>query len=374
MALWGSPAIWGQKKKADQVPPLPPQPPMALRADTNSLDFHLSPLLKVGGLASQIHLSLTDLIHDTHGETIIKLRAFVAGAGDARRVQAEVVRIFSERKLPLPVLSVVQVGALGQESAKVVIEAVVETRRTANPNGLAFFAGQTGNSLGDALNHLRTAVAGASVAPDRILRVTCFTSRMESYEQSEGAITALFPHAEINLVQAVRDPANDDSTCEAIGQLTSPPAEGPVVLLKAQRAALVGARQLVFTGLQLSFGSYLDDAHEAFVRLQRSSAAIDPQESPVEVNVFSLDPSRRLGAAQNNVCAAQHIFGADCGGAAVDRCHGGNRSGARAECRSAAGAVKAEGRDAGIPDAKVEICQTSTAIVRTPASGAYPAL
>ncbi len=290
-ALWASPAIWGQKKKVEQPLPLPPQPPMALRADTASLDFHLSPLLKAGGLASQIHSSLTDLIHDTHGETILKLRAFVAGAGDARRVQAEVGQIFTERRLPLPVLTVVQVGALGEEAAKVVIEAVVGTRRTVNPNGLAFFAGQTGGSLSEALTGLKAAVSAAGVTPDRILRTTCFTSRIESHEPSNTLVLALFPHSEVNLVQAVRDPPNDDSTCEAIGQLSSTPPEGPVVLLKAYRTALVGARQLVFTGLQLSFGSYLDDAHEAFVRLQRSAAAIDPQEAPVEVNVFSLDPT-----------------------------------------------------------------------------------
>jgi hypothetical protein len=281
----------GQKKKQEQVLPLPPQPPMALRAETAMLDFHLSPLLKTGGLAAQIHASLTDLIRDTRGETIVKLRAFVAGSGDARRVQAEVAQIFTERKLPLPVLSVMQVGALGQESAKVVIEAVVATRRTLNPNGLAFFAGQSGNSLSDSLQALKGAVAAAKVSPDQVLRVSCFTSHIESNERGGGTVASLFPKAEINLVQALRDPPSDESTCEAVGQLSSPSADGPVVLLRDHRTTLVSSRQLVFTGLQLSFGSYLDDAHEAFVRLERASTAIDPQEAPVQVNVFSLDPS-----------------------------------------------------------------------------------
>ena len=91
-----------QRQKKEQVLPLPAQPPMALRAETGNLDFHLSPLLKKGGLALQIRQSLAELIRDTHGETIIKLRAFVAGAGDARRVQAEVTQVFGEHKLPLP--------------------------------------------------------------------------------------------------------------------------------------------------------------------------------------------------------------------------------------------------------------------------------
>lgn len=64
-----------------------------------------------------------------------------------------------------------------------------------------------------------------------------------------------------------------------------------MVLVRERRATLVSAKQLVLTGLQLSFGSFLDDAHEAFVRLQRSATALDGVEAPVQVNVFSLDPS-----------------------------------------------------------------------------------
>ncbi len=283
--------VLGQRKKKEERPlPLPPQPPMALRADTQTLDFHLSPLLKSGGLGAQIRRSLEDLLRETRGEKIVKLRAFVAGSGDARLVQADAAAIFSEKKQPLPVLTVMQVGALGQEAAKVVIEATVATHRAANPNGLAFFAGQTGDSLQASLERLKAAAASASVKPDGMLKVSCFTSRLDSYEQSKSAAAALFPHAAINLVQAVRDPQNDNSTCEAVAQLAAP-IESQVVLLKEPRAALVATRQLVFTGLQLSFGSYLDDAHEAFVRLERASAAIDRQESPVQVNVFSLDPA-----------------------------------------------------------------------------------
>ncbi|MBV8865422.1 MAG: RidA family protein [Acidobacteriaceae bacterium] len=284
-----------QKRKNEepksQVMPLPPQPPMALKADTEELDFHLSPLLQAGGLAAQIRRSLSDLIRDTHGETILKLRAFVAGAGDARRVQAEVSQLFTEHKLPLPVLTVVQVGALGEEAAKVVIEAVVSTHRVVNPNGLAFFAGEYSSSLAKALKQLQESAQAASVAPDRMLTATCLTSRLEDFATVRAGLQAAFPHANVNLVQAVRDPANDNSICQAVGQLSQAPEEGPLVLLKERRIALVSAKQLVFTGLQLSFGSFLDDAHEAFVRLQRAAMAVDPVEVPVEVNVFSLDPS-----------------------------------------------------------------------------------
>ena len=262
---------------------------MALAADTTGLDFHISPLLRTGGLGAQIRLSLNNLLRDTRGETIIKLRAFVAGAGDARRVQAETAAIFTEHKLPLPVISILQVGGLGQETAQVEIEAVVATQRQANPNGLAFLVGQTGSSLGDALAKLKQNVAGIAVPMDHVVSCTCFTSRIEDYMATRAAVAAVFPKSEIAVVQAVRDPLNDVSTCQAVGQLTAAPAEGPVVLLPKDRAVLVHSQQLVFTGLQLTFGSFLDDAHESFTRLQRAAAAVDAEEAVVEVNAFSIN-------------------------------------------------------------------------------------
>jgi enamine deaminase RidA (YjgF/YER057c/UK114 family) len=287
-------AMFAQKRKNEepktQVLPLPKELPMALAADTGTLDFHISPLLRTGGLGAQIRQSLNDLIRDTRGETIIKLRAFVAGAGDARRVQALVGDIFADRKLPLPVLSIIQVGALADSAAQVVIEAVVSTKRIVNPNGLAFLAGQTGASLSEALQRLRESVNAVPVSPDRVLTCTCFTSHIAEYASALAAIQAVFPKTAVNVVQALREPPNDESMCEAVAQLAQPPAQGTVVWLKNARATLVNSHTLVFTGLQLTFGNYLDDAHEAFARLQRAASALEAVEAPVEVNAFSLDP------------------------------------------------------------------------------------
>lgn len=293
--LIASPLLLAQRNRRSteepkpQILPLPPELPMALAADTETLDFHISPLLRTGGLSTQIRQSLNDLIRDTRGETIVKLRAFVAGAGDARRVQAVVGEIFQSRKLPFPVLSIIQIGALGQQAAQVVIEAVVSTHRNVNPNGLAFLAGQTGASFAQALERLQNSARAASVRPERMLSCTCFTSQIEDYERTRSAIQSAFPSTAINVVQALRDPASDSAMCEAVGQLDSPPADGPVVWLKDARATLVHSHQLIFTGLQLSFGNFLDDAHEAFVRLERAASALQPVETPVEVNAFSLD-------------------------------------------------------------------------------------
>ena len=63
-----------------------------------------------------------------------------------------------------------------------------------------------------------------------------------------------------------------------------------MVWLKNARATLVNSHRLIFTGLQLTFGNYLADAHEAFARLQRAASALEGAQTPVEVNAFSLDP------------------------------------------------------------------------------------
>jgi hypothetical protein len=288
-----APGLYSQRKKKNEEPkpqvlPLPPELPMALAAETETLDFHISPLLRSGGLGAQIRQSLGDLIRDTHGETIVKLRAFVAGAGDARRVQAEAADLFTEHKLPLPVLSVLQVGGLGDEAAKVIIEAVVSTHRAVNPHGLAFVAGQNGVSLKDAVDKLAGNVKAAGVAPESLLTTTCFTSGIENYAATRASLLGVFPNTSVNVVQALRDPPNDASMCEAVGQLSQNPASD-VVWLNEKRTALVNSRRLIFTGLQLTFGSFLDDAQQAFQRLQHAAKALGSTDVAIQVNAFSIN-------------------------------------------------------------------------------------
>ena len=68
----------------------------------------------------------------------MKLRAFVAGSGDLRRIGEIAGEMFLEKHLPLPALSVAQVGALPLEGAQIVIEATEADRKVVNPAGLPF--------------------------------------------------------------------------------------------------------------------------------------------------------------------------------------------------------------------------------------------
>src|SRR5580698_22721 len=131
-----------KKKKEDEEPvtqtlPLLKDPPAAAVGETDRLVYRVSPLSNKGLLSPQIREALKVLFQEHHGASIIKLRAFVAGSGDLRRVQTLVSEVFTERKMPLPALSTIQVGALPMEGAQVVLESVAVEKRPVNPNGLA---------------------------------------------------------------------------------------------------------------------------------------------------------------------------------------------------------------------------------------------
>src|ERR1700685_683713 len=140
-------ALWSQderkiKKTEDKEPitqtlPLLKDPPPAIASETGALVFHVSALSGKGLLSQQVRDALKSLFSENHGAQIIKLRAFVAGSGDLRRVQTLVSEVFTEHKMNLPVLSTIQAGGLPADGAQVVIESIAAEKKTVNPNGLA---------------------------------------------------------------------------------------------------------------------------------------------------------------------------------------------------------------------------------------------
>jgi enamine deaminase RidA (YjgF/YER057c/UK114 family) len=288
--------MWGGHKKQDepkpQVLPLPKPLPMVLTADTASLSFRVTPLLRSGRLTAQIKESLSYLVRETHGETIVRLRAFVAGAGDTRRVQELVSAIFAEKKLALPVLTIVQVGDLGDTAAAVVLEAVISGKRSLNPAGLAFFAGQNGPSLDAALSQLQSSLGTASLSAADVVSTTCFAARLSDIDSMRKAIGTAFPHAALNLVQPTREPVDASTTCEAVARIPAERAEANRAALTGSRVFFMTSPQIVFTGMQLSFGTYLDDADSALARLQHDVTTVNAnlREAAV-IDAFTLSPA-----------------------------------------------------------------------------------
>jgi enamine deaminase RidA (YjgF/YER057c/UK114 family) len=269
-----------QKKKKDadltQTLPPPKELPSAVTADTDRLAFGVSPLIGKGLLSQQTREALKALLRTNHG-TIVKLRAFVAGSGDLRRIGELVGETFTEKHMPLPVLSVVQVGALPMEGAQVVLESVEVDKRVVNPHGVAFLAGQNAASVAQSLARLKIALRGGGMGPEDVLRVTCFVSSVEEQRDTHQLMTAAFPGAVLNYVQMQREPVMPAAECEAVARLRGA-ISGPVTFLNPadldkspnySQLALVKSPKLVITGTQLAFGSQEGDIKLAFDRLQR---------------------------------------------------------------------------------------------------------
>ena len=267
-----------KKKDADITQTLPPakELPSAVVADTDRLAFGATPLIGKGLLSQQTRDGLKALLKTNHG-TIVKLRAFVAGSGDLRRVGELVAETFTEKHLPLPVLSVVQVGALPMEGAQVVLESVELDKRVVNPRGVAFLAGQNAASVAQSLARLKMALRGGGMEPEDALRVTCFVSSLEEQRETRQLMAAAFPGAVMNYVQMQREPVTPEAECEAVARLRAPIAEpvsfvNPADLDKSpnySQLTLVKSPKLVITGTQLAFGSQESDIKLAFERLQR---------------------------------------------------------------------------------------------------------
>src|ERR1700733_4345140 len=75
------------KRKAESTQTLPSSPelPAAVTAETARLAYQVSPLSSKGLLSQQTRDALKSLLRSNRG-TIVKLRAFVAGSGDLRRI------------------------------------------------------------------------------------------------------------------------------------------------------------------------------------------------------------------------------------------------------------------------------------------------
>lgn len=241
-----------KKKKTDdtQALALPPELPAAVTAQTDRLTFQVAPLSAKGLLSQQTRDALKYLMHSNRG-TIVKLRAFVAGSGDLRRIAEITGEMFQEKHLPLPALTAVQVGALPLQGAQVVIEATGEDRKVVNPNGVVFVAAQPAPSIAESVAKLKAQLDSPPVM------VTCFLSSLDDQRDAPAIMAANFPNAALDYVQMQRAPVSPASSCEAVARATTPGA----------------AQEIVITGTQLAFGAQAADFKLAVERIEKTLAS-----------------------------------------------------------------------------------------------------
>jgi enamine deaminase RidA (YjgF/YER057c/UK114 family) len=274
------------KEDQTQTLQLPRELPGAVEGDAGHLSFYVTPLSAKGLLSQQVRNAVKALERQASGDTILRIRAFVAGPGDIRRVRDLVSEIFSGSQRPLPALSLIRSGGLPLEGSQVVLEAIASSHRTLNPNGLAFLSGQAAVSanpldpveplMAQSLESLRARVRAAGASAGGVVRVTCFVSSLGNAAVLRGLLEREYPRAAANLVQPQRTPARAMTACEAVARLPADPgalrmlpAGGPETEPGQSQIALVGARRVVLTGTQVSFGFEPKDARLAFERLRR---------------------------------------------------------------------------------------------------------
>jgi enamine deaminase RidA (YjgF/YER057c/UK114 family) len=277
-----APGAQKKKKEVTQTLQLPKELPASATGETRRLTFHVTPLSGKGLLSAQVREALKVLVRDTGGGPVLRIRAFVAGSGDLRRVRDLVSDTFDDRKQPLPALSLVQSGGLPMEGAQVVLEAVAVTKKEVNPNGLVFAPAAvitTENPLDSpaplaekSLTELKANLKAAGSEAADVLRVTCFLSNLDSVAATRQLVEAEYPKAAMNFVQTQRAPGRATGACEAVARLTwrtgkrihYVPVEG------SPKAALVSSAKVTFSGTQVSYGYEEADSKLAFERLMKS--------------------------------------------------------------------------------------------------------
>jgi enamine deaminase RidA (YjgF/YER057c/UK114 family) len=288
VALVAWPAQKKTKEEVTQTLQIPRELPSAVVGDTRRLTFHVTPLSSKGLLSRQVRDALKALTREAGGNTVLKIRAFVGGSGDMRRVRDLVSEVFTDWRRPLPALSLIQSGGLPLEGAQVVLEAVAAGKKEVNPNGLAFISAQTATSespldpvaplAARSLAALRQAVEAAGSEPSDVVRVTCFLSSLDNLAATRKLVEAEYPRAALNYVETQRAPVRALAACEAVARLRRGPG-APLRLMNADglprepgesQIALVSAPHVVLTGSQVCFGYREEDARLAFDRLQKS--------------------------------------------------------------------------------------------------------
>jgi len=272
------------KEEQTQTLQLPKDLPEAVLGETRRLTFHVTPLSAKGLLSPQIKEALRALTHQASGDTILKIRAFVAGTGDVRRVRDLVSEFFTDRKQPLPALSLIRAGGLPMEGAQVVLEGIGQSRKEVNPYGLAFFSARPAvgeNPLDPppvtaALANLGKEVDAVGAQADDVVRVTCFLSSLDGLDAVRVQVATAYPHAATDFVQPQRAPSAALAACEGVARLRADPGRLRIIRGTGEPgepgesdAALVGAQQVALTGTQMSFGYQEQDGRLAFERLRR---------------------------------------------------------------------------------------------------------
>jgi hypothetical protein len=257
-------ALLPAQKQNTETLKLPEDPPLVAVGDTARLVFHVSPLSSQGLLSQQVRDALKAILKLNGGAQIVHIRAFSAGNGDVRRIPQIVSDVLGPKHVPLPSVSVLQVGALPLEDAQIVLETVSAGKKDVNKDGVTFHAAETAVAtdptmalkplLQKAIDQLAAKMGGKTA-----LAVTCFAGELDGAQELLHMVTAAFPGAAVNLVQPRRLAWQTEASCEGVSRGSS--------LISSAGSSFP---RTAFSGTQVAFGTEEKDAAVAVQRLDRA--------------------------------------------------------------------------------------------------------
>lgn len=320
--------LGAQKRQKDEelllvtepVRPLP-EPPAVLTASVERLVFDVTPLSTQGLLSRQLDTLLKGILQKHQRGRVIQLRAFVVGGADSRRVQEAVAEVFDKRRLPLPVLTVVEVGPLPALGAQIILEVTAEAPRPVNPHGLAFISGQTVQAseptlqvaplVEESLQRIEAQLQLLGLTPADVLRLGCFCSSLQDARDIEQVLAKHFPRIPRIYLQLRRAITPGSVTCEAVARLAKPAGEALALLPAVSdgdsgqpaQVALLGPGKVAITGMQLGFHGEDSDVELALRRLGETlEQAKASFRTVAKLNFYALHPLlieklRKIGPA-----------------------------------------------------------------------------
>jgi enamine deaminase RidA (YjgF/YER057c/UK114 family) len=299
-----APLLSKKKKPEDitQTLELPKDPPSVTTAEVRRMIFRVTPLSAKGLLSAQTRDAVKSLLKLTAGENVVRIRAFVAGSGDLRRVPQIVSEVFTEHKMALPAVSVVQAGGLPLPGAQVLLESVSTSKKNETaPSGVLFVTARLAErpELSDnvaplakqALEQFDAAVVKGGGSA--VLRVTCYASTLADAGTVSAMIAAEYPQAAIALVQPRREHASSTVSCEGIAKLAAP-VSGVAMVKDGDNVvgAAVSVPTVALTGTLVSYGFEDRNARLAFDRMNKVLEPVKASwKSVVEVRFYPLAPS-----------------------------------------------------------------------------------
>ncbi len=255
--------------------------PDVLIAETQKLEFHVSTPSVKGSLHAQVGGALDELLRKNRGAVIVKLRVF-ASQSDLVVASDDIAKWFIAKKRQLPVVVLLGVAGFPEQGQLVEIESTASGTERVNREGLAFLAGLASPTGERTIAGLARVSKESGVAPEHVLRISCFYESLDMVAGARTAIAATFPAAEASFVHSFAAAPNPLIECEAVARMTTASAERIRYFNFANsppspnfsRAALVTAPRLAFLEMQDASGESDTDLQPLFDRLKAAAERV----------------------------------------------------------------------------------------------------